>query len=207
MTSRHFHRRGRRPAEDRQVGDFVPRVGSTMRLTVLARVSAAMVAVGLVAGSAACGYDPAKKSEPPPAQDTAIQATGVNFNVGSGSDVTMIRNLMIVSEQQGRGFLSGSIQASNDDRLKKVSGTVITDGGKEGEAIKVTVTKPVTLDGGSLVVLTDRPAIKLRSPDLRAGLTAKLRLSFASADSKKVEVPIEDGNKPDLKTVQPESAG
>lgn len=178
-----------------------------MRPTLLTRISAAAAAIGLVAGSAACGYDPAKKSEPPPGQDTAIQATGVNFNVGNGSDVTMIRNLMIVSGQQGRGFLSGSIQASNDDRLKKVSGNVITEGGKEGETIKVAMPKSVTLDGGSLVVLTDRPAIKLRSPDLTAGLTAKLRLSFESADSKKVEVPIEDGDKPDLKTVQPESAG
>lgn len=66
---------------------------------------------------------------------------------------------------------------------------------------------PKSLDvGTSLLVLVDHQPIRLRSSDLKAGLTVKLRLSFEHAGSKQVQIPIVDGNNSTFETVQPKSS-
>jgi hypothetical protein len=55
-----------------------------------------------------------------------------------------------------------------------------------------------------MIVLTDGTPITVRSPDLVAGLTARLTLTFAKAGEVTVVVPVMDGNEPVYATISPE---
>lgn len=173
--------------------------------SLLVRGAATVAVIGLVAGSSACGFQPSRKSASPGGTDTAIRADGVNADIGSGAEKVMVRDLVVVSAHRGSGFLSGSIQASADDSLEKVTGKVVT-GDKTGKSVKVKMGRPLPLDSNTLVVLAKRPAIRLSSPGIRPGPTAKLKLSFDTAGSKTVRVPIADGNSHEYSDVRPKSA-
>jgi hypothetical protein len=54
-------------------------------------------------------------------------------------------------------------------------------------------------------VLTDGPFITVRSPDLKAGLTADVTLQFSTAGSATVRVPVIDGNEGPYATISPEA--
>ena len=54
-----------------------------------------------------------------------------------------------------------------------------------------------------MVVLTDGPPITVKSPDIEAGLSATLTLTFESAGEATVKVPIVDGNEPHYATISP----
>ncbi len=59
----------------------------------------------------------------------------------------------------------------------------------------------------ALVVLTDNPAnlITLTSPDLAAGLTASVTLTFENAGEVTIIVPVVDGNVAQYATIGPSS--
>ena len=146
-------------------------------------------------------------------------AEGVNtqLDAGQGSAIK-VRNLMVISKTPGQGFLSGAIlapaevypgnggakdsQPAPEDVLTSVQGTALTPAGAAAAPLSPVQTN-LTLPPGRLVVLTDQPAIRLNSPDLKAGLLCELTLSFRSGAKTTMRVPVVDGLSGDLINVQP----
>ena len=148
----------------------------------------------LLLGVGACGFD-AQTMRP------YTPADGANVDAGPGNTVK-IRNLLILSRAKGQGFLSASI-AADQDALVKVGGATIKPDGSEGTPLQATISAPIPLDNGELVVLTQRPLITITSPDLQAGLTAKVVLTFKRAGDVTVLVPVIDGNQEEYRTISP----
>ena len=149
----------------------------------------------LLVGVGACGFD-AQTMRP------YTPADGANVDAGPGNSVK-IRNLLILSRAKGQGFLSASITAADRDALVKVGGVAIKPDGSEGSPLQATIPAPIPLENGELVVLTQRPLITITSPDLQAGLTAKVVLTFEQVGDVTVLVPVIDGNQEEYRTISP----
>ena len=130
-------------------------------------------------------------------------AEGVNFNVGPTGTWVQVRNLMILSREDGVGYVSASMVAEERDALTAVAGHPFKVDGSEGAAFETTMPNPVGLTPGVLVVLTDRELIEVKSPDLIMGGAAELTLTFSTAGEHTVRVPVVDADQPDYETVTP----
>ncbi len=156
------------------------------------RIALALSAVALLAVSA-CGFD-AETLQP------YTPGNGVNVDIGLGpnqqvvSGTVQARNLVIVSDAAGEGFLYGSLYTEDSDALTAVSGNAIKVDGSQGSALNAVVTSPVTVANSELVVITDQQRITMTSADLAPGLTANLTLTFRNAGSRQVLVPVVDGS-------------
>lgn len=163
----------------------------------------AVAATMVVLLTAACGFD-AQTNQP------YTPAIGVNADVGgqaAGKGATVkIRNLLILSRSAGEGFLSASLVSNEQDVLEAVSGVPIKADGGEGSPLDVSFPDPIAVGNGSLVVLTDRAPIMVTSPDLEAGLTARLVLSFTTAGEVVMLVPVVDANQSEFSDVTPAPA-
>ncbi len=170
--------------------------------TGIARRAGLALASGLLLVVSACGFD---------AQTLApyTPAAGVNVNVGDGpngqaaASTIQVRGLLILSSEAGQGFLSGSLYTQGSDALTGVSGYAIKPDGSQGAPIVATISDPVMVTNGNLVVLTDRQPITLTSSDLAPGLSANLTLTFADAGAEQVLVPIGDATVPPYNTISP----
>ncbi|MDN5762727.1 MAG: hypothetical protein L0H41_10470 [Microlunatus sp.] len=130
-------------------------------------------------------------------------AEGVNANVGRTGEAVQVRNLMILSRENGIGYLSASMLAQERDALTAVSGRPFKSNGYDGTPFTATLSDPVGLTPGVPVVLTDRQLITVSSPDLIVGGDAKLTLTFSDAGEFTIEVPVVDANNPAYKTITP----
>lgn len=157
---------------------------------------ATLISVALLALVSACGMN-AQTTQP------YTPAEGVNANVGPRGEWVQVRNLMILSREEGSGFISASIVATQPDALVAVSGHPFKTDGTEGTPFTVTLPGPIDLDPGNLVVLTDRPFITVASPDMILGGSAELTLTFRNAGDLTLRVPIMDGTQPDYATITP----
>lgn len=88
--------------------------------------------------------------------------------------------------------------------MTAVSGKAIKVDGTEGAPITATIPQQISLGNGLVVVLTSQPLIMLKSPDLKAGLTAQLTLEFSEAGQVTVIVPVVDGRQPPFTSISPE---
>lgn len=162
--------------------------------------AAMLIVLSLLFVSAACGMN-VQTSQP------YTPADGVNADVPpSGADpdaVVHIRNLLIISHAKGEGLLAGSLVCSNRDSLTGVSGTATKVDGSTGAPFTGTITDPVSVANGVLVVLTDRALITVTSADLEAGLDASVTLKFANAGEITLRVPVVDGNIPQYQSITP----
>lgn len=138
------------------------------------------------------------------------QAAGVNNgpnadNPDPGDDrYVAVGNLLIVVTEPGSGFLSGSFTARNEPvSLRDVAGAPIRAGGAAGTAFVVSGGTRLDIPARTMVVLTDKPAITLRSPDLVAGLTAEVVLTFDRGDAVRLKVPVYSAALPGFATVTP----
>lgn len=139
-----------------------------------------LVVLGLLL--AGCGFD-AQTLQP------YTPAMGVNADVGP--DATLkVRNLLLVSRTPGQGFVSASLVSSRPDALIGVSGVAIKLDRTEGAPLRSTLASPVELEPGNLVVLTERPLIMVRSPDMRAGTMARVVLQFRKAGEVTMLAPV-----------------
>jgi hypothetical protein len=102
---------------------------------------------------------------------------GVNGDVGRDATVK-VRNLLIVSRQDGQGLLSASLISTRLDALVGVAGVAIERDATDGAPLEANLAAPIPLEPGDLVVLTERPVIRVSSPDLRAGAMARVVLQF-----------------------------
>lgn len=165
----------------------------------LRALAALLLSLGLLL-TGACGNDDQTLRPYTPAE-------GVNIDVGDPADVenqVYVRNLLIISNAPGVGIISGSLVTDGRDQLSGISGVPIKADGSEGAPFTATLSNTVSIANGAMVVLTDGAPITVRSPDLLAGLTARLTLTFAKAGEANVIVPVMDGNEPQYATISPE---
>jgi hypothetical protein len=161
-----------------------------------------LLLIGLLLVTGACGRN-AQTDQP------YTPGEGINFDVGDPSDpnkVVHVRNLLIVSYAPGEGIVSGSIVTGDRDALTTVSGMPIKVDGTEGAPFTGTIPNTVSIANNALVVLTDQSPITVKSPDLMAGLDAKVTMAFQNAGEVTVEVPIVDGNEGQYISLKPTPA-
>jgi hypothetical protein len=162
-------------------------------------LAALLLSLGLLL-TAACGTDAQTLRPYTPGE-------GVNVDVGDPADVenqVYVRNLLIISSAPGVGIVSGSLVTDGRDQLSGISGVPIKADGSEGAPFTATLSNTVSIANGALVVLTEGSPITVRSPDLLAGLTARMTLTFAKAGEVTVVVPVMDGTEPQYATISPE---
>lgn len=126
-------------------------------------------------------------------------ADGVNLDVGT----VRVRNLTIVSRAKGEGYLAGSMVSSDPEALLAVSGKPIKSDGSPGAAFTGTMSAPVALGNGTLVVLTSRPLITFKSADLMPGGTTTITLQFSNAGEVTISTTVVDGTSPQYETISP----
>ena len=163
------------------------------------RLAGLLAALSLVLAVGACGTD-AQTLQP------YTPAEGVNVDVGDPynlQSVVHVRNLLIISKEPGSGVLSATIVTDGRDQLTEVTGYAIKPDGSRGATLDVSLTNTVSIANGAQVVLTDQTPIGVRSPDLLAGLTASVTLTFAKAGDTTVVVPVMDGNQPHYASISP----
>lgn len=158
---------------------------------------AVALALGLLIGGAACGFDVQTNKPYTPAE-------GVNHSVGNPPTV-QVRNLMVLSRDDGFGWLSATITSGNGDVLSSVAGKPVKADYADGAPFTVTQA-PVRLNPGALVILTQQPSIELRSADLVVGLEAEVTLTFDKAGELKTRVPIVDADEQPYATITPSPA-
>jgi hypothetical protein len=144
----------------------------------------------------ACGMD-AQTSQP------YTPAEGVNADVGAAGKAVQVRNLMILSREDGTGYLSASLIAQDRDAMTAVAGHPFAPDQTQGTPFTVTLPDPVGLSEDTLVVLTDRQLIELKSPELVVGADAELTLTFSTAGELTIRVPIVDADQPDYASITP----
>lgn len=164
---------------------------STTRRRRGARMLVAGVGTALLL--AGCGFD-AQTLQP------YTPAHGVNATAGP----VKVRNLLVVSDAQGKGIVSASLVSPDADRLTAVSGTPIKADGTTGSPLQVSSTTQVALQPNQLVVLTEpQPVIQVSSPDLTPGLTVNLTLRFSSGVETTLIAPVASFTDPIYATVSP----
>lgn len=126
-------------------------------------------------------------------------AEGVNSSTGP----VMVRNLLIVADNTGRGVVSASLVTYGDDTLTAVAGVPQKSDGTPGSPLVVTTTGlPVQLSSNTLVVLTNPPVrVAVTSPDLKPGLLADVTLTFAKAGPVKLVAPVVSASEPEYESI------
>lgn len=125
-------------------------------------------------------------------------AEGVNAQVGD----VKVRNLVVISDDSGEGYVSASLVSPTNDTLVKVSGHPILLDGTPGTPLTVQGGTPVALTANRLAVLTEPTAtLRVTSPDLQPGLIASVTLEFASGAHDAIQAPVLSPEDPVYSTV------
>lgn len=158
-------------------------VSSTRRSRRAASTIVAGVGVSLLLTG--CGFDAQTLQPYTPAQ-------GVNIDVpaGENSRTLKVRNLLVVADDAGEGYISASIVSPVADALVTVEGTALTMSNTAGDALTVSG-GPVSIVANQIAVLTDpNPAFTVSASDLEPGLTVDLTLTFASGAQASAIAPV-----------------
>ncbi|HOB04140.1 MAG TPA: hypothetical protein PKM36_02580 [Propionibacteriaceae bacterium] len=122
----------------------------------------------------------------------------------SDDRVVAVRNLLIVTTSDGNGYLSGSLVARGEPvTLRDVAGSPIKADGTAGTALVVSGGTRLDVPANTIKVLTDQPSIQVKSPDLVAGRTAELSLTFDKGDVVRLKVPVYASTMPEFATITP----
>lgn len=157
---------------------------------------ATLLGLALLAFVSACGMNAQTLQPYQPAE-------GVNFDVGPAGNAVQVRNLMILSHEDGKGVVSATLVAADTDSLTGIAGYPLKVDNSQGSTFEVSMPGPVALTPGLPVVLTARELITVTSPDLLLGGAAELTLSFSTVGDHTVKVPVVDGNQPEYETITP----
>jgi hypothetical protein len=155
---------------------------------------ALLLALGLLVGGAACGFDVQTNRPYTPAQ-------GVNDDVGNPP--VQVRNLMVLARENGVGYLSATMTAAERDALVRVTGKPVKVDYAFGTDFTVVQSGPVALNPGAIVILTKQPLIELKSPDLLVGVEAEVTLTFGNAGELKRRVPVVNADEQPYATISP----
>mgnify|MGYP000882286556 CR=1 FL=1 len=161
--------------------------------TVVAGVGVSLLLTG-------CGFDMQTLQ-----QYTPAHGVNVDLEAGEAKRQLKVRNLLVVSNESGEGYLSASIVSPVADELVKVEGIAHKSDNSEGGALTVSGS-PVKLEPNRLVVLTDpEPAYTVSGADLQPGLTVDLVLTFASGLEAATTAPVMSSEDPIYATVSPKA--
>lgn len=166
------------------------------RTRVHRSLAATLLGIVLVALASACGMN-AQTTRP------YTPAEGVSANVGPNAKAVQVRNLMILSREDGAGYVSATLVAQASDTLTAITGYPLKADGSNGAPFETTMSKPIQLAAGELVVLTSQELIEVRSADLVVGGDAELTLTFSTVGDLTIRVPVVDANQPDYQTITP----
>lgn len=129
-------------------------------------------------------------------QYTPAHGVNVDLQAGEAKRLLKVRNLLVVSDDSGKGFLSASIVSPVADRLVSVEGVAHKVDNSAGAPLSVQGSS-VTLEPNQLAVLTDpEPVFTVSSPDLKPGLTVDLKLTFASGLEATAIAPVMSADDP-----------
>lgn len=148
-------------------------------------IAAGALALTAMVGVAGCQYQTLQQYTP---------ADGVNVNVGD----VMVRNLVIVVTEPGEGVLLGTLVTHQTDTLDSVKGVALSPNGEPAGALQVTSTGTVTVNPTEPLLLLDK-GIRVSSTNLRAGLTARVELTFAKGGTVTTNVPVLDKQSPEYR--------
>ena len=151
-------------------------------------LAALLLSLGLMGLVAGCGFD-AQLLQP------YNPADGTNIDVGEDGTLK-VRNLLVVSDAKGKGYLSATIVSNAQERLTGVTVAPQSLDGTTGQAVPATLPAPVELTPGALVVLTDNPLIRVSAPGIEAGSSATVTMQFAQAGPVTLICPVVDGTVP-----------
>jgi len=151
--------------------------------------AALLLSLGLLGAAAGCGTE-AQLLQP------YNPADGTNLDVGANAALK-VRNLLVVSDAKGKGYLSATLVSNAAERLTGATVAPHTLEGTTAAAAPATLPAPVELPPGSLVVLTDKqPLITVTAPEIQAGSSATVTLQFAQAGAVTLSCPVVDGTVP-----------
>ena len=156
-------------------------------------IAAGALALTAMVGVTGCQFQTLQEYTP---------ADGVNVAVGD----VMVRNIVIVVTGSGEGVLLGTLVTHQADTLQTVKGVALLPNGDPGAALQVTSTSEVSVKPTEPLVLLDE-GIRISSSDLRAGLTARVELTFAKAGTVTTVVPVLDKESPEYRDLDIPSAG
>ncbi len=151
-------------------------------------LAALVLSAGVALGAGGCGFDVQTLQPYTPAE-------GVNVEVGGErrGDVA-VRNLLVLADEQGSGFLSAAVYApAGEDTLESVSGFPILADGTVGPPLTIEVPTGMTFapEDDAVVLTSDRPAITVEGEDMQPGLTVELTLTFSQAGATQpLQVPV-----------------
>lgn len=157
------------------------------RRTVLVAACAALALSGL----SACGFNAQTLQPYNPAE-------GVNADQAT----VKARNILLVVNLQGSGYLAGAFSSTVDDTFTGASGTAIKADGSPGAALAFSAAS-IPLPATRLTNLLDSRAVTVTSPDLKPGLSANVTLRFAKAGSITLIVPAVDATSEQYRGVSP----
>ena len=151
--------------------------------------------VGLVA----CGFN-AQTNQPYTPSD------GTNADIGDGG-ILKVRNLVVISREDGQGIVSASIVANEEDTLDSVTVAPFKADGTDAPAATASLPTPMRLTPGSLTILTNGPLLTVQATDLRAGLDALVTMQFEKAGAVNLRAPVVDGTLAPWSTISPSPGG
>ncbi|NLT31103.1 MAG: hypothetical protein GXX86_11730 [Propionibacterium sp.] len=162
----------------------------------------AALAAAVLAGASACGFD-AQTLQP------YTQSHGVNVDSRTDPDTDLplvkVRNLLVVSQEDGQGFLAGAMFSETGDTLTDISITAKNIDGSAGEPVEVALPGPIEIPAGDVAQLFGDETITVTGEQLRMGFSAEVTMTFEEAGDVTVTTPVVDGNLPDFETMQPQS--
>lgn len=171
------------------------------------RILAAAALAALVVGLSSCGV-PQTLQPYTPAEGVQLDVPRQGAPANSTEIPLKVRNLLIISTPGANsGFISGAIVAPEDraDRLVSIEGRTF-DTQNQPSALIQPIQADIELPAGTMVVLTDGPALQVSGATLQPGLVAELKLTFADSQEQLILVPIIDGNKEDYRSLNPSAA-
>ncbi len=157
--------------------------------------AALLLSMGLTVVLAGCGFNAATNAPYTPSD-------GTNADIGDGGTLK-IRNLVIISRAEGEGIVSASLIGNADDQLTSVSVTPTKVDGSAAPAVSTAPAAPLQLGGGNLIVLTNQAPLTVTAPDLVAGLSASVTMTFAKAGPVTLNCPVVDGTIPPWSQITP----
>ena len=166
-------------------------MATNVRRIVLAGASL-LLSVGTLS---ACGFNAQTLQPYTPAQGVQTDQGGIG-----------VRNLTIVADQSGSGFLNGAFTSSADDALVGVTGTALKSDGSRGGMVNATVSSPIEVKAGSLTNLVTQNAVAITGAHLKPGLSATVTLKFRRAGDITLVTPIIDKDSAMYRTVSPSAA-